>query len=663
MGTTLTGLTPATTYDALIKVGDNGPLSATAKYVGDGLGNDSVVALSTSSVGIGTTSPTQLLHVAGNVRITGALYDGTNAAGTSGQILSSTGTATDWVSKSDLGLVDGSGTANFVSKWSDTDTLTNSLIFDNGTNVGIGNTSPAAKLDVTGTLAVSGNAAFDTNTLFVDAANNRVGIGTAAPADGVLNLAAATQFGTTICHTYLGVGAAATKVTSNGSYTIGVDAADGSTERMRITAAGNVGIGTTSPSGKLHISAPSGVASLGSTALAIRDSVAPDYGFDFTLEGVASGDMSLVRTELNVQSQVMTFKRSNGNVGIGTSSPEALLHVNKSTAGGEGGFIYIDNPAASTLGSSAGIKFATSSGGSFATTPTGSITNIVTNASTGASDITFGTFGAGGVGERLRITSTGNVGIGTTSPSGKLHVVDGDGQFTTYDANGYSRFTAVDASAQLGLFRSGSTAGGVYIGGNSNSFQVYTGDFSSTLLTILQASGNVGIGTASPASKLDVNGDIATSGDIILTGAKGIYFDSGGSKYLDDYEVGTWTMGVSFGGADVGVTYSSRTGSYTKVGRQVTISGAIFMTNKGSSTGDASITGLPFTAGSGNDKYVSVSLYMAAVSFADQFQGYIAPSTTKVDLRELTLAGVESGLTDANFSNTSAVLFNATYFV
>jgi hypothetical protein len=66
MGTSLTGLTPATTYDALIKVGDNGPLSATAKVLSDGLGNDSPLAMSTTLVGIGTTTPTTVLDVVGS---------------------------------------------------------------------------------------------------------------------------------------------------------------------------------------------------------------------------------------------------------------------------------------------------------------------------------------------------------------------------------------------------------------------------------------------------------------------------------------------------------------------------------------------------------------------------------------------------------------------
>ena len=54
MGTTLTGTTPQDTYDSLIKVTDNGPISGTVKLLSDGLGNDSALALSTARVGVGT---------------------------------------------------------------------------------------------------------------------------------------------------------------------------------------------------------------------------------------------------------------------------------------------------------------------------------------------------------------------------------------------------------------------------------------------------------------------------------------------------------------------------------------------------------------------------------------------------------------------------------
>jgi hypothetical protein len=51
----------------------------------------------TGDVGIGTTTPTQLLHVAGNIRVTGKYYDSSNSSGTAGQILSATLTGTDWI--------------------------------------------------------------------------------------------------------------------------------------------------------------------------------------------------------------------------------------------------------------------------------------------------------------------------------------------------------------------------------------------------------------------------------------------------------------------------------------------------------------------------------------------------------------------------------------
>lgn len=90
------------------------------------------------NVGIGVVGPSQKLHVSGNVRVTGAYYDSNNEAGTSGQVLSSTGSGTDWVSLSEITGVDGTGTANYIAKWSDADTITDSTITDDGTTVTAG---------------------------------------------------------------------------------------------------------------------------------------------------------------------------------------------------------------------------------------------------------------------------------------------------------------------------------------------------------------------------------------------------------------------------------------------------------------------------------------------------------------------------------------------
>ena len=70
MGTSLTGTKPKDTYDSLIKVGDNGPISGTAKTLSDGLGNDLPISVSTSAVGIGTTTPSTSLEVVKNDAVT-----------------------------------------------------------------------------------------------------------------------------------------------------------------------------------------------------------------------------------------------------------------------------------------------------------------------------------------------------------------------------------------------------------------------------------------------------------------------------------------------------------------------------------------------------------------------------------------------------------------
>jgi hypothetical protein len=160
-------------------------------YDARGLGSNTVAIGNTSTIltsipygnlGVGTISPSQKLHVDGSAYITGALYDSTNSPGTSGQVLTSTATGTDWKSLSEITGVDGTGTANYVAKWSDTDTITAGIIYDNGTAIGIGTASPSAKLDIQGT---SGGNIFLTKTvagnqIFFVTDEGQVGIGKGA---------------------------------------------------------------------------------------------------------------------------------------------------------------------------------------------------------------------------------------------------------------------------------------------------------------------------------------------------------------------------------------------------------------------------------------------------------------------------------------------------
>jgi hypothetical protein len=106
-----------------------------------------------------------------------------------------------------------------------------------------------------------------------------------------------------------------------------------------------------------------------------------------------------------------------------------------------------------------------------------------------------------------------------------------------------------------------------------------------------------------------------STGNLIQgTAAKGVNFTANTaaagmtSRLLNWYEEGTWTPTIRFSGGSTGVTYSTQSGTYTRVGRQVTLNFDVRLSNKGSSTGVWEIGGFPFTAGAeghGNLHYQS----------------------------------------------------------
>jgi hypothetical protein len=130
---------------------------------------------------------------------------------------------------------------------------------------------------------------------------------------------------------------------------------------------------------------------------------------------------------------------------------------------------------------------------------------------------------------------------------------------------------------------------------------------------------------------------------------------------LDDYEEGTFNATITFGGASVGVTYNYNSCSYTKIGNRVMVNGSIALTSKGSSVGNALITGLPFAVSSGTASYSAASLFLQNISFADVYQGYGTVGTTTIDLYEVTNAGSQTRLTNADFADNSFIAFSLTY--
>ncbi len=121
------------------------------------------------NVGIGTSTPSQELTVAGDLRLTGRIYDSTNSAGTNGYVLQTTGTGQRWVATSSLGFAAGvsfSNSAQLAALLSD--------------ETGSGNAVFSASPTFTGTIQAA-LANFSATTTFATSTFQRIGIGTNNP--------------------------------------------------------------------------------------------------------------------------------------------------------------------------------------------------------------------------------------------------------------------------------------------------------------------------------------------------------------------------------------------------------------------------------------------------------------------------------------------------
>jgi len=149
----------------------------------------------------------------------------------------------------------------------------------------------------------------------------------------------------------------------------------------------------------------------------------------------------------------------------------------------------------------------------------------------------FGTYNGTTYSEKMRITRTGNVGIGTTSPAHKLQV----GSFSTaanigiystsYGNDGLLRFYGAAGSEQMQIGAFSSSVVGIYAFAGSGLDLYSNGSVAIKVLT----SGNVGIGTTSPGEKLAVSGNITVTGNLAVstgnTTGGGIILADDGSIY------------------------------------------------------------------------------------------------------------------------------------
>ena len=128
---------------------------------------------------------------------------------------------------------------------------------------------------------------------------------------------------------------------------------------------------------------------------------------------------------------------------------------------------------------------------------------------------------------------------------------------------------------------------------------------------------------------------------------------------LDDYEESTFTPTIQFSGNSVGVTYAAATyGAYVKVGRCVNFWGVVTLANKGSSTGYASIGGLPFV--SDYNGSVSIGYYSGAASMTGPMIGIVQTTYSRIDLYVHGAASC-AVLQDSNFTNATQIWFSGSY--
>ena len=447
--------------------------SASGLFFGGSAGALNMAIVPGGNVGIGTTSPGSKLQINGNAAIgystsTAAPTNGLAVSGNVGIGTTAPGYALDVVGGGRIGNSDG---------WND-------WIFDTSGQATI---RPSTGAGILG-LDSGGGAALNFYT-FLTFPGNHEAVGPDLAAMGSYNLGITSNGGTLILDNNTTGGSsftlrpgvaqhdfAATNLIILGGADQGVQGAaepggsvyisgtvgySGGTSGNVILGyngsgyVGNVGIGTTSPSGALSVASGTGIISYASTSgrpywnyTYTTSNVQWAAGFDqggstndFSIANIYSGTRDVFHIENTAPANSMRIQASTGNVGIGTTSPQNLLDVNGATSIGynvaapTNGLIVSGNVGIGTTTSTGGAAL-TVNGTAVATSFSSSLSgvgNYLTEGSTVPIDrpstnvLRFGTgffstltFNNSGV-EAMRISS-GSVGIGTTSPNAALDV-------------------------------------------------------------------------------------------------------------------------------------------------------------------------------------------------------------------------------------------------
>ena len=433
-------------------------------------------------------------------------------------------------------------------------------ILQNG-NVGIGTSSPSTNLQV------DGDWASDYGTMSISGPQN-----------------ALTGIGLRANNTYVGSiiwrdGSTGTGGSShleiNSYLSNPIELKTNNTARVTIDgSSGNVGIGTDDPERGLHV--VGGIHLPNNNMISwdqangnLRNAIYVDSGDDMII-GDTNFDDIYFSTGQKIKTVVI--KQTTGNVGIGTTNPQAQLHVNttRTSSTNATSFILSDNVTGiQTDGVYKSIRSTSNNGSSIS-----EIRFIETDGTNNNTAIAFATQStAGGLTERLRVHRDGNVGVGTASPAYKLDVFN-----NTTDTGSQLRvknsYTAVGAAAVVNIDGYGASTLKLWRNGieewkleritNSDNLGLYayggavSGGAGAGLIQFWDYdTGGIGIGTNSPGARLEIydsyggnEADHSSYGHPSSGGSNGALYINKPNSRID------WESGLVFCGE--GTTWSAR---------------------------------------------------------------------------------------------------------
>lgn len=388
-------------------------------------------------------------------------------------------------------------------------------ILDNNGNVGINTTSPNYLLHQDGGTGTATYHQFTNGSTTGTTSGDGMLVGTDASANGIINMLEAKP----------------------------INLSTAGSTRMTILGSGNtgyIGMGTTSPSSVLHIDGNGTPTPTGDVFQTDGSSSATQYWKmyrggtlkaqlsnntsdnnvlnalvgNLILNSAQTGTGSFVGLSINSQTKLRVINNGNIGIGPGFGDPKSLVHLNVSSTN-DAYQQFTNDGTTGNSNSSQGFKIGIegSTGKAIINQQENAAMNFLTNAT-----------------QRMTILSSGEVGIGTSSPASLFQVHSGDEQLTnsTTGATSSDGFLLKLNSSAVELKQQ-----------ENDDMKFFTNN---TQQAIIKAGGNVGINESSPTAKLQVKGTSTSNNDLGF-----LITDSGGNNYLQAHNGGSVIIGNGLG--------------------------------------------------------------------------------------------------------------------